>query len=179
MIIGLSGYAQSGKDTVANILVDKYGYKRVAFADKIRECLFALDPIVGVRDGSSATLHLSEYFDDFGWEKAKKLPEVRRLLQVLGTEVGRNLIDEQIWIEMALGNVAIGDKVVVTDVRFEDEAKEIKWLFGEIWRINRPNTKPANAHISEIALDDWVFDRFIDNSGDLKMLEDLIDEAIA
>ena len=42
VIIGLSGYAQSGKDTVANILVQHYGYKRVAFADKIRECLFAL-----------------------------------------------------------------------------------------------------------------------------------------
>jgi 50S ribosomal subunit-associated GTPase HflX len=49
MIIGLSGYAQVGKDTVANILVQHHGYKRVAFADKIRECLFALDPIIAVR----------------------------------------------------------------------------------------------------------------------------------
>jgi hypothetical protein len=55
----------------------------------------------------------------------------------LGTEVGRNIIDPQLWIEMALGDVEIGDKIVVTDVRFPDEAQEIKCMFGEAWRINR------------------------------------------
>jgi dephospho-CoA kinase len=40
MIIGLTGYAQSGKDTVANILVENYGYQRVAFADPIRALLY-------------------------------------------------------------------------------------------------------------------------------------------
>ena len=39
-VIGLTGYAQSGKDTVASILVEKYGYRRIAFADKIRDFLF-------------------------------------------------------------------------------------------------------------------------------------------
>jgi len=173
MIIGLSGYAQSGKDTVANILVQHHGYKRVAFADKIRECLFALDPIISVR--AEFPLHLSEYFDDFGWEAAKKVTEVRRLMQVLGTEVGRNIIDPQLWIEMALGNVEVGDKVVVTDVRFPDEAQEIKWMFGEIWRIERRGIYAANGHTSETALDDWIFDRTLDNSGDIQMLEELVD----
>jgi len=177
MIIGLSGYAQSGKDTVANILVQHHGYKRVAFADKIRECLYALDTIISVR--AEFPLQLSEYFDDFGWEAAKKVPEVRRLLQVLGTEVGRKIIDPQLWIEMALGDIEAGNKIVVTDVRFPDEAQEIKWLFGEIWRIERPNTKPANEHTSETAMDDWIFDRTLDNSGDIQMLEELVDDLIA
>ncbi len=45
MIIGLTGYAQSGKDTVANILVERYGFTRVAFADKIREFLYETNPM--------------------------------------------------------------------------------------------------------------------------------------
>jgi hypothetical protein len=46
MIIGLSGYARSGKDTVAELLVLNYGFKRMAFADGIRESLIALNPIL-------------------------------------------------------------------------------------------------------------------------------------
>ena len=79
---------------------------------------------------------------------------------------------------MALGNIEAGDKIVVTDVRFPDEAQEIKWMFGEIWRIERPGTEPANQHTSETAMDDWVFDRTINNSGDLQMLEELVDDFI-
>mgnify|MGYP006283771541 FL=1 len=43
MIIGLTGYAQSGKDTVASLLVEHYGYERVAFADKIRSFLYEMN----------------------------------------------------------------------------------------------------------------------------------------
>ena len=48
MIIGLSGYAQSGKDTVAKVLIEEYGFTRIAFADKIREFLYDLNPQVKV-----------------------------------------------------------------------------------------------------------------------------------
>jgi dephospho-CoA kinase len=47
MIIGLIGYAQSGKDTVANMLVDKFDFERRAFADRIREILYEMNPMVG------------------------------------------------------------------------------------------------------------------------------------
>jgi dephospho-CoA kinase len=46
MIIGLSGYSRSGKDEVAKILVEDYGFTRIAFADKIRELLYEMNPIV-------------------------------------------------------------------------------------------------------------------------------------
>ena len=46
MIIGLSGYAQVGKDTVANILVEHYGYTRIGFADIIRKAAYILDPLI-------------------------------------------------------------------------------------------------------------------------------------
>ena len=44
MIIGLSGYARSGKDAVAQVLVSEFGFKRVAFADPIRDLLYEMDP---------------------------------------------------------------------------------------------------------------------------------------
>jgi hypothetical protein len=170
MVIGLSGYAQSGKDTVAQILVDNYGYKRVAFADAIRDAIYTLNPIM-----TGANIRVADYVDELGWDTAKKHPEIRRLLQVMGTEVGRQLFDESVWIEKALGNVEPGDKIVVTDVRFPNEAKEIKWQFGEVWRINRLAVVSVNEHISETALDDWQFDRVIYNDGNLAHLKHLVE----
>ena len=69
MIIGLSGYARSGKDTVAQVLVEKYGFQRIAFADKIREFLYDLNPRLDhtLKD----SLRLRDIVDVNGWEKAK------------------------------------------------------------------------------------------------------------
>ena len=173
MVIGLSGYAQSGKDEVAKILVEVYGYKRVAFADAIRDAIYTLNPIM-----TGANIRVADYVDELGWDTAKKHPEVRRLLQVMGTEVGRQLFDDSVWIEKALGNVEPNDKIVVTDVRFPNEAKEIKWLFGEVWRINRPAVVSVNEHISESALDNWQFDRILNNDGDLSHLEYIVHEVM-
>jgi len=83
MIIGLSGRAGSGKDEVAKVLVDLYGYKRIAFADAIRDALYELNPLVSDR------IRVADLVDEYGWDFAKKNFEVRRLLQVFGTEVGR------------------------------------------------------------------------------------------
>ena len=63
MIIGLSGYAQSGKDTVAEILVEEYGYTRVAFADIIKQAVYLLDPIVNV-----SGMRLRYFVDQIGWD---------------------------------------------------------------------------------------------------------------
>jgi len=173
MVIGLSGYAQSGKDSVAEILVQVYGYKRIAFADAIRRAIYTLNPLV-----TGGNIHLADYVDELGWDAAKRHPEIRRLLQMMGTEVGRQLFDDSVWIEKALGNVEPGDKIVVTDVRFPNEAKEIKWQFGEVWRINRPDHDSVNFHISETAMDQWQFDRVINNDGDLTHLEYLVHEVM-
>jgi dephospho-CoA kinase len=72
MIIGLSGYAQSGKDTVAKVLVEKYGYRRVAFADPIRDLLYGMDPLVPKGYGESViNYRLQDLVDSYGWEKWK------------------------------------------------------------------------------------------------------------
>lgn len=173
MIIGLSGYAQAGKDTVAEILVEDYGYTRIGFADTIKKAAYILDPIITL-DG----MRLAHAVDKYGWEGSKQVPEVRRILQVLGAEIGRDLIDPNLWVELTMHSVHQNDKIVISDVRFRNEAEEIKWKFGEIWRISRiDKDAPVNIHRSETDMDSWDFDQYISNNGtieDLKAEVDLV-----
>ena len=167
MIIGLSGYARSGKDSTAELLCLNYGYRRVSFADSIRHALMVLNPKL------DSIARLAEYVDDYGWDMAKQNPEVRRLMQVLGTEGGRSMFGEDVWIKLALRDLSHEDKVVISDVRYPNEAKAIKNLSGSMWRINRHNHTAVNGHKSENAMDNYMFNHVIYNDG---TLDDLSDE---
>jgi dephospho-CoA kinase len=173
MIIGISGYARAGKDTVAKILVEEYGYSRIAFGDIIRSAVYRLNPLV-TYDG----MRLAHLVDLEGWEIAKEVPEVRRLMQVMGTEVGRELIDPQIWVELTLSNQKPNDKIVIPDVRFQNEAEEIKYRGGQVWRVSRiDKDSPINSHRSESDMDDWRFDQYISNNGTIEELQEEVRQA--
>lgn len=165
MIIGLSGYAQSGKDTVAELLCLNYGYNRVSFADPMREALMRLNPVINSQP-------LACLVDDYGWDVAKSNPEVRRLLQVFGTEVGREMFGQDFWVDLAFKQ-SPQERVVFTDVRFPNEAQAIIDKGGQVWRVQREGHKPVNLHASETAMDNWRFDDLILNHGSL---DDLADE---
>lgn len=162
-IIGLSGYARSGKDTIAKILVEDYGYTRIGFADSIREFLLGINPILS--DGH----RLGEIVKFYGWEIAKAQTEVRRLLQETGT-VARSLFGESFWIEMLLSKVGPEDKIVIPDVRFSNEAHMIQMLGGVVWRVSRPGVGPINSHISESDMESYEINATIDNSGTIEDL---------
>ena len=165
MIIGLSGYAQSGKDTVAEYLVKERGFTRVAFADPIREFLLELNPIL--ENG----LHLTSVVDEFGWELAKKKEEVRRLLQATGV-AARKHVDQDLWVIAAMRKMDEGVKdYVITDVRFQNEGVMIKQAGGQLWRIERIGVGPVNEHVSEHDLDNWEFDAYIHNNATIEDLE--------
>lgn len=176
MIIGLSGYGGSGKDTIADILVEKHGFVRFAFADAMREGLLAFNPYL---EGSR---RLSEVVNELGWDKAKRQrPEIRRLLQSFGTDFGRNILGEQTWVNILnrflQDNYLLGYldyKVVVTDVRFPNEVDEIKGWGGRLWRVERSGVEPAQDHFSDKALDNHTFDLVIKNDMPLTELTDYI-----
>jgi hypothetical protein len=170
MIIGLAGFAQSGKDTLAKILIEEYGFTKIAFADTIRVALYTLNPIVK-DDG----LRLQKLVDDEGWEKAKLTPEVRRLLQVFGTEVGRSLLGDQVWVELAMRKLVGNGNFVFTDVRFISEAEAIRKHHGFIWRINRDGVEPMNNHSSETELLEYFYDAVIDNNRSIGELRTEVD----
>lgn len=168
MIIGLTGYAQSGKDTVANILVEKYGYQRVAFADPIRALLYEANPML--KEG----YRVQGLVDSYGWDKVKvDYPEARRLLQDLGVGA-RKIFGDMFWVQQALSQVNLENKYVITDVRYPNEAKAIrKYNNSQIWRIKRIGIKAVNAHVSESAMEGEKVDQIFVNSGtidDLKIL---------
>ena len=196
-IIGLSGYARSGKDEAAKVLVEEFGFTRVAFADKLRDFLYPLNPIVTIKhtnarlqvktpDGIKrlmwdddapstipvgTTVYVQDVIDVYGWDKYKESEygqEVRRLLQRLGTEAGRETMWDSIWIDAAFAGLPEDAKVVVTDARFENEAQAIEKRGGRLWRVKRAGVGPANAHPSETSLDNYPFDVVLFNDGSLE-----------
>lgn len=177
LIIGLSGYAQAGKDTAGRTLVAHAGFERVAFADALKDVLYALDPLVTY----GGMWPLSTVIDLYGWEYAKSsVPGVRELLQRLGTEAGRHILGDDIWVRTALTKVSeFGGRYVFTDVRFPNEYAAIKAAGGEVWRIIRDGTEPVNAHVSETALDNHTIDRYIVNNGTIEDLETRVLRAIS
>jgi hypothetical protein len=166
MLIGLSGYARSGKDATAELLCLNYEFKRLSFADPMRNAIYKLNPICSERG------RVADVVDEYGWEIAKATPEVRRLLQVFGTEVGREMFGGNFWIDQAFKQIDPAANVVIADVRFPNEADAIKARGGTVIRINRHNLSAVNGHKSEHALDNYMFDHVIYNDGTLDDLAD-------
>ncbi|UAJ15387.1 deoxynucleoside monophosphate kinase [Arthrobacter phage Niobe] len=180
-LIGLIGKKRTGKDTFAAKLVRDHGYTRVALADPLREAALALDPIVGTFPLNSEGIlrvrewRLSEVIDELGWEKAKDyVPEVRRTLQRLGTESIRSL-DDQFWIRTAFQRIdalrAEGKPVVVTDVRYPNEADAIREATGYLVRIVRDLPDDGDSHASEKAMDDYREHLRVPNNGSVEDLD--------
>jgi len=144
-----------------------YGFKRISFALPMRDAIYTLNPIV---EGGN---RVADLVDEYGWDVAKANPEVRRLLQVFGTEVGRNLFGENFWIDQAFKRAEEYERVVFSDVRFPNEARAIQQRGGDLWRINRHNHQPVNGHTSEHAMDNFMFKHVIYND---RTLDDLFND---
>jgi len=101
----------------------------------------------------------------------KYIPTYREMLQVIGTDCFRNLVNPNTWVISTLSDYKEGDYWLISDVRFPNEVKGIKDKGGLIIRINRPGMN-GGSHESEVALDDYNgFDYIIENDG---TIEDLI-----
>lgn len=187
-IIGLTGFAQSGKDTAAGFLIER-GWTRLAFADILRESLYNLNPIVStlseeVDDQCCAGTVLThervqQLVDRLGWDTVKvAYPEVRALLQRFGTEVGRALYGQDFWVDMTMSQIKrrpwypaeIDGNYVITDVRFPNEEFAVHNAGGLMFRIDR-GTEAVNAHASEMHVATMNVDGVIHNTGDLARYE--------
>jgi hypothetical protein len=167
-LIGLSGYATSGKDSVAEVLTRLYGYQRVAFADKLKEFVREINPYVAFP--TSDKIRATELVDALGDAEAKKHEEYRRVLQAVGTKA-RAFFGEDVWVDAAFVGLEPEHHYVFSDVRFKNEARVLQEEGGIVLRVQRPGVGPANDHISEHDLDDWPFDGYIVNDGSLLDLE--------
>lgn len=164
-VIGIHGRARSGKDSVGRIIVSEFGGYTYAFADPFKDMLAC----IGV--------DLHQPF----WDSRKEVPipefgpEVtpRMLMQTLGTEWGRKMISENLWVVVADRNLQrIGDGMIVTDVRFENEAAWVRACGGFIIHVERPEVTVVRPHSSEFGIQfAKEHDSFIANDGTLDDLK--------
>ena len=171
-MVALAGKAGSGKNSLATVLVNKYGFTEIAFADAIRDAAIALNPLVPIDMGHNgelitSTMRLATLVNSVGWETAKReVAEVRDILQRLGTEVGRQLIDPSVWITIAMNRANdIDGHVVFTDCRFPNEVEAVRSRGGLLVRVHRSGVDSVNDHVSESAIDDIPADLTVLNIG--------------
>jgi hypothetical protein len=163
MIIGLSGYAKSGKDTVASFITELHPQWEVKkFSGKLKDVASILTGVPAhlFEDQAFKTRHI------IGWDMT-----VRELLQRVGTEGIRNGVHPDAWVNALFADYYQHDKWIITDVRFPNEAEAIRERGGKLIRVVRPGISAVNSHSSETALDDWDFDAVINNDGTLEDLK--------
>jgi hypothetical protein len=186
-LVGFAGLAQHGKDTAAQFLVSELGFKPVAFADPVRRGLLALDPYVECiyliyKGMHEAGLPVPQYWErlsvlvaKYGWDVVKQLPEVRRLKQRYGTEAGRDIHGYDCWVNL-MREILDNEEsdVVVTDIRFDNEAGLINEYGGRVYHIWRPNfDNGLSEHRSEPMDFSWA-DTKLENSGTVEHLRRLV-----
>ena len=149
-VIGLNGPIGCGKDTLADVMIAEHGFVRMSFADALRAA-------------ASIIYHIPmDYFLDRNL-KEEPLPHMngmspRKVLQLMGTEVCRG-IREDIWARRLViriaaqgTNITGEQRVVISDVRFQNEADLVRSLpNGQIGRITRPTESSSTAVLKSAA----------------------------
>lgn len=171
-VVGITGRARAGKDTVASALM-RHGYSRAAFADPLKLAAAGLlqrparEMWVGDREA---------VMPEWGFS-------IRWFLQRLGTEAIREQIDRDFWVtSMRIRLAAVareqpGLAVTITDVRFENEAAFVRER-GTLIHVRRPDL-PHDDHVSEAGVMREADDLVIDNDGSRKDLTSRVDQVAA
>lgn len=198
-VLGLCGFAGSGKGTVADILVQRYSFKKISFAD-------------GVKDATAAIFHWPRHLLEGDTEESRLFREQpdkwwsdkfgydvtpRYMLQLMGTEAGRNVFHEDVWIHALDRRLEDGINYVIPDVRFHNEMEMVRrkgyvvlTLRGELpeWYGTAVDVNIAdcpasamdkyNIHYSEWAHIGHHVDFTIYNDGTLAELEQMVDDLV-
>jgi len=199
--IGLTGPAGSGKDTVADLLCTHAGAHKLAFADALRAEIveaYCIEHIFLTRretkERPMAALALSRCLDTafigrmlIDHQQADKGPldldaprSPRQIMQWWGTEY-RRTNNPDYWVSKAVQHIRWLQQtlrprlLVITDVRFENEAHMVRALGGQLWQIKRPGTGPDLApHASEVTGGEFAPNLVINNAHDIRHLQQLV-----
>lgn len=204
MIIGVCGFIGSGKDTVADYLVNFHEYRRESFADSLKDsvaAVFGWDRTL-LEGRTKEAREWREQIDPW-WAKRLAMPTLtpRWVLQYWGTEVCRKTFHDDIWIASLENKLRQSkDNIVVSDVRFPNEVTAIKNLGGMVLWIKRgklPNwvetaklamygdnssinkMQELKIHSSEWAWINTNFDAEITNDGTIQNLYDGVQQVLS
>ncbi|KAF1045625.1 deoxynucleotide monophosphate kinase family protein [Xylophilus sp.] len=150
MLIGIAGPKRSGKTTLAEGLCQVFGLEHLSFAGPIRAF------VASILGWSLNELEASKE------EQVTWLDGItpRQMMQTVGTEWGRQMVHDQLWVRSMLARIP-DEGGVISDVRFENEAKAILDMGGVVIQLSRPGTGAGDGHASEVPLpDDCVTHRW-------------------
>lgn len=171
MVIALTGFSRVGKDSIAQEFVDNNGFERHGFADALKEMLYNFNPVLSTSDAIEAgfvndrIVHVQDYIDTYGWENSKNFSCIREGLQILGSEAGRDVLGENIWVD-TLFKRPTGARIIIPDCRYLNEAQAVRERGGIVIRVNRNGVNPVNSHASDKI--DFDADYEVNNNGTVK-----------
>lgn len=158
LLVGLTGRKRSGKSTVARILCERHGFVELSFANPIREFVARL-----LWPNGTGAL-----------ERNKEAPidwldgiTPRQMMQTLGTEWGRQMVHPDLWVRACMHRLEYTrcPRIVISDVRFPNEAKAIRERGGVIVEVWRDEAPTGDDHISEAGLPRDLIDVTQHNEG--------------
>lgn len=190
MLIGLAGLKNAGKDTAADYLVLSYGFKKIAFADKLKDSLCATlsitrNQLEELKNNPDARVIVTKGRDVYGIDQVIRDMSLREVAQYHGTEAHRDVFWKDFWVDILLPSGyelplereynQLGN-FVITDCRFTNEVLRIKELGGIIVRIDRNLVDmKADSHPSEAGFDSSLIDYAVDNDDSVTMLYTRLD----
>jgi len=169
-IISISGKKGSGKDTAAARLIENHGFTRFAFADILKDMLTSVFKIerkyfddhelkdkqfdritVDFSDIDKIRMWLEERGVEIDYVMRTNMENVghgrtldtpREMMQFIGTDVCRDNISNDLWIDLTIKNMLSSGKrlIVVTDARYANERRALKKLGGILLLIKRSTT---------------------------------------
>lgn len=166
-LVGITGKAGAGKDALASELVMQFAYTKLSFAFYLKRMLSSL-PFMEALNA-----------DDRVWkEKVHSFYKAspRMMMQTLGTEWARQMVNPEIWIKLAQYQIEnkqmlLNKKAFVfSDLRFENEAQWIRSAGGVLVHIKRDNLQEVRQHVSENQVTHKPEDFWIENNGTLEQL---------
>jgi hypothetical protein len=145
-IIALSGFMNSGKDTVANFLVRERNFRKVSFADSLKDCVasvFHWDRKL-LQGDSKESRQWREEEDTYWTNKLGIRITPRYVLQFVGTELFRNVLSPNIWVFSAEKKIIESTQdIVISDARFTEELNLVRNLNGNCYFVSRKSSFPA------------------------------------
>ena len=177
MFIALCGFARSGKDTLADYLVERHEFTKRAYADPLRDLLYRSNLTV-VSESGRTHESLCALVDSVGWEGVKSSTygtSARRLMQTVGTEGVRGVLGDDVWSNLLLQDLP--DRLVVPDMRFDIEYNKMREHGAIVVKLQRDGIVSANAHRSEDEHLKWDVDLTLDvtNLADINLYQPLED----
>lgn len=207
-IIGIVGFIGSGKDTVADYLVNFHGFRRESFANSLKD---AVSKVFGwdrelLEGRSKQSREWRETRDEWWSKRLKKDITPRWVLQYWGTEVVRKGFHDDIWVASLENRLRKStDDIIITDCRFPNEIKAIRNAGGRVvrikrgpepewfddarsmnkgpnrnmnWALSKHNIEKLGIHASETAWVGTKFDEVLNNDGTIEELYHQIERDI-